>query len=246
MSDIHALVGAYAVDALDDEERAAFERHLAGCAECRAEVASLQEATAALGESAQAAPPADLRSRLLADIKTIRPLPPETTPVEKSAETVGSVRKLPVRRLLAGLAVAAAVLGVAGVGTAVWQHNTTSDQTISVAERVLQAADAKRVNVTLPGGVTASVYRSVSEGRAVLVTHDMPAPPSGRVYELWLQTRAGKMVPAGTMGKPGSRPVLLKGDATDATGVGITVEPEGGSDSPSSEPIALFDFERAT
>ena len=35
MSDIHALVGAYAVDALDDVERAAFERHLAECAACQ-------------------------------------------------------------------------------------------------------------------------------------------------------------------------------------------------------------------
>jgi len=173
-------------------------------------------------------------------------LPPETTPVEKVTESLGTVRTLPVRRLLAGLAVAAAVLGVAGVGTVVIQQHSSSDQTMSVADRVLQAADAKRVNVTLGGGVSASVIRSVSEGRAVLVTHDMPAPPSGRVYEVWLQTRAGKMVPAGTMDKPGSRPVLLKGDATDATGVGITVEPDGGSDSPSSEPIALFDFERAT
>ena len=50
MSDIHALSGAYAVDALDDLERAGFERHLAGCAACRAEVASLREATAAMAD----------------------------------------------------------------------------------------------------------------------------------------------------------------------------------------------------
>jgi anti-sigma factor RsiW len=39
MSDIHALSGAYAVDAVDDIERASFERHLASCPTCRAEVA---------------------------------------------------------------------------------------------------------------------------------------------------------------------------------------------------------------
>ncbi len=42
MTDVHALSGAYAVDALDDLERAHFERHLADCADCQAEVASLQ------------------------------------------------------------------------------------------------------------------------------------------------------------------------------------------------------------
>ena len=51
-NDIHALSGAYAVDALDDIERAGFERHLAECADCRAEVASLRETAALLAEDA--------------------------------------------------------------------------------------------------------------------------------------------------------------------------------------------------
>src|SRR5688572_4654968 len=76
MSDIHALSGAYAIDALDDIERAQFERHLAECAECRAEVDSLREASAMLAETTTVEPSAELRSRLLAEIKTVRPLPP--------------------------------------------------------------------------------------------------------------------------------------------------------------------------
>jgi hypothetical protein len=36
--------------------------------------------------------------------------------------------------------------------------------------------------------------------------------------------------------------VMLEGDASTAAAAGITVEPEGGSDHPTSEPIALFDF----
>ena len=240
--EIHALSGAYAVDALDDAEKAQFEEHLAACPTCQAEVAELQEATAMMAEITQAEPPAALRDSVLAGIRTVRPLRPEVTVPVRGAE----VRRLPVRRRLTALAVAAAVLGIAGTGTVIWQENRSSQPTVSVADRVLQAADAKRVNVSLPGGVSASVIRSVSEGRAVLVTHRMPAPPSGRVYELWFQTPAGKMVPAGTMGKPGTRPVVLRGDATNATAVGITVEPDGGSQSPSSDPIALFDFEQAT
>ena len=76
MSDIHALVGAYAVDALDDVERAAFERHLAECPACRAEVAGLREAAAVIGGSVPQDPPPGLRDRVLADIATVRPLPP--------------------------------------------------------------------------------------------------------------------------------------------------------------------------
>ena len=59
--DIHALSGAYAIDALDDLERAAFERHLAECSECRAEVDSLREAAGLLAETTAAEPPAGLR-----------------------------------------------------------------------------------------------------------------------------------------------------------------------------------------
>lgn len=76
MNEIHALSGAYAVDALDDIERAQFERHLTECSECQAEVTSLREAAALLGEVARTEPSADLRSRILGDIKTVRPLPP--------------------------------------------------------------------------------------------------------------------------------------------------------------------------
>lgn len=239
--EIHALSGAYAVDALDPDERRLFEEHLASCATCRAEVAGLREATALLGGLEETAPPADLRDRVLADIHRVRPLPPETP----TATEHDRVRRLPVRRWVSGLAVAAAVLGVAGVGTVVYQQQEPTGQ-VSVADQVLQATDAKRVTVSLPGGVSASVVRSVSVGRAVLVTRDMPAPPSGHVYELWFQDTAGAMVPAGLMATPGSRPVLLKGDATAATGVGITVEPEGGSRAPTTDPIVLFDFAKAT
>ena len=74
--DIHALSGAYAVDALDDIERAQFERHLAECPACTSEVASLREAAALLAETTMTAPSAELRDRVLADITNVRPLPP--------------------------------------------------------------------------------------------------------------------------------------------------------------------------
>ena len=48
--DIHALSGAYAIDAVDNFERAQFERHLSGCVDCRLEVESLREGTALLAE----------------------------------------------------------------------------------------------------------------------------------------------------------------------------------------------------
>src|SRR4051794_23204496 len=92
--EIHALSGAYAVDALEPAEKALFEAHLAACTACQAEVAELQEATALLGGTASTEPPPALRDSVLAGIRSVRPLPPET------AETPTNVRPMPVRRRL--------------------------------------------------------------------------------------------------------------------------------------------------
>lgn len=234
--EIHALSGAYAVDALDPEERAMFEAHLGTCAACQAEVASLREATVALGSDVEADPPAALRDRVLAEIATVRPLPPVT---DLSA-------RRDRRRWARPLVAAAAAVALVGGGAVVWQQTQDStSQGRNQADRVIQARDARHVSVDLPGGGSATVYTSRAIGRAALVTRDMAAPASGRVYQLWLQ-KDGRMVPAGTMHGAGNQAVLLDGDLAGATAVGITVEPAGGSRQPTSDPIALFDFEQAT
>ena len=237
-TDIHALSGAYAVDALDDIERASFERHLAGCAECRAEVASLREASALLAETTDTEPPAALRARVLADITKVRPLPPEIPDARPVRSRRGHGRGA---RLLA----AAAAVAVLGGGAAVvwqqpWQDGTS--QAPSATEVVLSAPDARSTSLDFPGGASATVTHSDSLGKAVIVTEKMPPPPAGKVYQLWLDQPGEGMVSAGLMPVKADQEVLLSGDAASATGAGITVEPEGGSTSPTSAPIALFDF----
>ncbi|MBO0842203.1 MAG: zf-HC2 domain-containing protein, partial [Nocardioides sp.] len=64
--DVHALVGAYLLDALDDDERTDFEAHLAQCESCADEVGSLRAATAALADPLRSEPAPELRERVLA------------------------------------------------------------------------------------------------------------------------------------------------------------------------------------
>jgi anti-sigma-K factor RskA len=109
---------------------------------------------------------------------------------------------------------------------------------------VVAAADAAHATAKIDGG-TVTVYRSEKLGKAALVASDLPPVAAGKVYEMWLQTPDGAMVPAGLM-TGGDATVVLEGDAAHATAAGITVEPKGGSTSPTTAPIALFDFERAT
>lgn len=176
----------------------------------------------------------------MAEVSTVRPLPPET-PRPTNIET----RR---RRWLPAALVAAAAVAVVGAGAVVvqpWDRDHGTEQQMTATEQVLQASDAEEVALDLDGA-TAKLVRSPELGKAVLVTQDMPSAPEGKVYQLWLQDDAGAMVPAGLMPDAANQELLLDGDAASATGAGITVEPDGGSEQPTSEPIALFDFEKAT
>lgn len=241
-ADIHSLSGAYAVDALDDTERADFERHLAECPECRAEVASLRETAAGLSPLTQAAPPPSLRESVLAGVRTVRPLPPQTpgAPDVRAAAQVVPLRRRPAV-WFAGLA-AAALLVVGGLVWSPWQHQSPPTAQV-VAQRVLNADDAQRV-VTSVDGARATVVRSESVGRAVLVASDMPAPPPGKDYQMWLDLPGRGMVSAGLLPHGSSRTLtyLLQGDASRATAAGMTIEPAGGSTAPTTTPVALFSF----
>lgn len=239
--DIHALSGAYAVDAVDDIERAQFERHLADCSTCRAEVDSLREAGALISHMSAAAAPDSLRASVLAGIQTVRPVPPV---IAAAAERGRSTkRRFPL------LVAAAALIAVGAAGATVIDvvrsDSSVEQASSSRTDRVLQASDAVRTPVRdLPGGGTVSVVRSASLKQAVILTEDMPAAPDLHTYELWLQ-RDGVMVPAGQIAG-GTNTVLLDGDASTADAVGITIEAAGEpATEPSDEVVDVIGFEQA-
>jgi anti-sigma-K factor RskA len=140
-------------------------------------------------------------------------------------------------------AAAVALIGGGVIATQPWADDQSTEQRLSAADRVLGDPAAQHVTQEFPDGATATVVRSRQEDTAVLVTANMPPPPDGKVYELWLRNPQGVMVPAGLMPVKADQTVVLKGAAADATAVGITVEPVGGSDKPTTAPIAMFDLE---
>lgn len=256
--DIHALIGAYAIDAVTDQERADFEEHLAVCGHCRDELAGMREAAALLGGSDPATPPESLRGSVLAGIKAVRPLPPvvpgqaddtshreQPSGAEPAAEGHSghsdspapvSISSRRTRRWLIA-AVAAAVIVVGGITWHPWTH-TSPPASVTAVSKVLHAPDAHRLVKHLEGGSATVVY-SRKLGRSVLETHGVAPAPAGHTYQLWYMTAdgtatgAGFITPTGT----GHATVLLKGDADKAALLGITVEPAGGSPQPTTKPI---------
>lgn len=266
MNEIHTLSGAYAVDAVDEREREMFEQHLQHCSSCRDEVQGLREGAATLTMAVAVAPPAGLRSAVLAGIATTRPLPPRIDTEAGAAETqdtaeersdepepqdeatpdhdVSTVRAMPHRRRRGFIPslVAAAAVGVAAVGLAVTQPWADDPPGVTVAQQVQQAADARQVRVELADGAEATVTQSAQVGRAVIETYDLPSAPEGRDYQLWLQV-GDEFVSAGLIPNQATQTFLLEGDASQAVAAAISVEPTGGSEQPTTEPIAFFDFQ---
>jgi hypothetical protein len=249
MSDIHALSGASAVDALDDAERTLFEQHLADCPECRAEVQSFCETAALITETQAQTPPPGLRDSVLAGIASTRPLPPEVDLDEQDLEEDAPAAVVtPLRRRFFPMLVAASValilvgLGVFGF-TALRGDN--GSQSSNLADQVLNASDAMRVTEPLEGGGQLTIVRSESLGRAVMLGKDVPPPAKGTTYQLWLQEPGQGMVSAGLM-PDATEPTVLTGDAANATAAAVSVEPAAGSTQPTSDPIALFPLKATT
>ncbi|MFP5335529.1 MAG: anti-sigma factor domain-containing protein [Actinomycetes bacterium] len=225
------LTGAYALDAVDDVERARVERHLGRCESCAAEVRSFTETAALLATGAHASPPPGLRARVLDEASRTRQLPPEV-----HAPAPGG-RAAPANRWLAVAAASALVLAVA-LGGVAWQQRQSAQELAAVAEamsEVLTDPGRQVVDTTFASGRGTVV---VSGDRVVLVGTDVPAPPDGRAYQLWF------------IGADGPRPagMLTRADGrfwADATGieageaVGVTVEPAGGSEQPTSDPVLV-------
>ncbi|MEU6486797.1 anti-sigma factor [Streptomyces sp. NPDC046887] len=241
---LHAPTGAYALDALPEDEREAFERHLESCPACAQEVRELTATAARLGVAASAAPPPGMKAAVLAGIDSVRQLPP-LVPPDGAAPVATHRRARGIGRLVLAACVAAAV-GFGGV--AAWQYQQADDarqearQAREQTDRmtaVLSAPDARTVSSATPDGTRATVVVSRERNSAVFVASGLPKPPAGKTYQLWFDDH-GTMRPAGLVARDGAS--VMQGGVDGASGVGVTVEPAGGSPEPTSGPLMVMSF----
>lgn len=271
MTDPHLLTGAYALHALPDDERAAFERHLAGCESCAQETAEFAATAARLASASFVPVRAELREQVLRRITTVRQAPPGIAVLEQVRRRVPGSRVLDSRaaegrasdgrasdgrtagRGLARWALAACVAAAAAfAGTAVWQYDHARDarRQAAGAERhadevaaVLTASDARTRSARMAGG-NGTLVVSADRDQAVFVASEMAEPPEGKVYQLWFADGdGGGMRSAGLMSPGRTRQaVLMRGRVDGVSAVGITVEPAGGSRQPTTKPVGLLDM----
>lgn len=238
-ADVHGLTGAYAVDALPDDERAFFERHLATCEDCRREAAELRATAAALGAAAAEAPPESLRARVLAEARSTRQVPAESDDRATQARSQRGHRLLQVAAAVAalavvGLGVLSAQLAdrVADLETQLAQDQAVGDELVAL----LGQPDAQVTALEAPAGTQASLVHSEGAGRAVVVTDGLGDLPADLAYQLWV-LRDGVPEPDRVFrpGPDGRAVVDIGQPIAGADVVAITTEPRQGSPAPTGE-----------
>ncbi len=225
-NDLHTLSGAYAVDALSPEEAEAFREHLDACPACRDEVRELQEAAALMGASEATAAPAHLKAKVLHAADRMPQLPPKT----RHISTARSKRWTP--RIVA--AAAAVVMTVAaGIGISQMQQEPDSVIAASVAQ-VFDAPDAHKATMETSNGGKISVATSPSLNKMAVDTHELPDLEPGQIYQLWA-VADGTPASAGLLDDPDAGAAMEM--PAQGIEVAITIEPSGGSERPTTEPI---------
>ena len=237
--DIHTIAGAYALDAVDDLERAAFERHLAECETCAVEVAEFRETLTRLADGAWSVPPPRMRHQVLARIGGT----PQLSPRGHRRSAVSPASRW--RRIAA----ACAVVGMLGVGAAATtyavQEQRLADQRVAAAavqqradrvQAVLAAPDAALRAGELSGGGRVSVVMSASVDAAVVVLADAPSPGPQRAYELWM-VQGQTPLSVGLLAPGQSQATELVEGVRGRDAFAVTVEPASGSPAPTTTPL---------
>jgi anti-sigma-K factor RskA len=222
----HELTAGYAVDALDPEERRAYEVHLAGCEQCQSELASFWRTTEALAVAASGpVPRPELRDRILSAARAER----QVVPFDSR------------RRLVPVFAAAAAIAAVVALAVGLWAARLSGDldDARSALEREQRAAtvlaDPASRTIALQAGDGRLVVGP--DGQAVLVLDELGPAPSGKAYEMWI-VEGETPRPAGLFpGRAGLEVVPLEGTVDKGDVVAVTVERKSGVKKPSTTPI---------
>ncbi|MDQ0825093.1 anti-sigma-K factor RskA [Arthrobacter sp. B2I5] len=259
------LAELYALDAVTEQERGAIDLYISTApeAERRAFLERVRQSRETLARTfrAEEAPPSDLFDRIVAQLPAQLPgqdrLPGGGAPAPAGSSAPTPLHVAPggpdardelaqarkrreerrgpsgARRWLIGVAAAAAIaLGGVGVGAYMADQNDPVNQ-------VARAGDLREASVNVIGGGKATLLISASEDAAVVKMSGVPAPPAGKVYQMWLIPKDGSApVSQGLMDEQAlSKPAVVQG-IHSAASLGITVEPAGGSKAPTLPTVA--------
>jgi anti-sigma-K factor RskA len=230
------LTGAYAADALPVDEREEFEAHLRMCDACTEEVRELRATVAKLASAAARSAPPELRARVLAEVATVRQLPPLAPPERDTAPA-----KVWWRSPLAYAAALLLVVSVA-LGAALVAQQNKLDSARSTAAQIAEiATDPDRVSATsaAQGGGSGTVVAAHDD--AVFVATGLAPLPADKRYQLWMIGPSGVRSGGVLDVDNGTTQRYVEGIG-DAAAMAVSVEPKDGSKQPTTDPVWNVDL----
>jgi hypothetical protein len=264
--EMQELLGAYALDAVDADERVLVEAHLAHCPRCRDELRGHREVVGLLGDEGQEAP-AGLWDRVVGGIREAETYPPSGAAREGGGRPMPDLAVVPgsggqgggqrrgvsptSRRVLAVVAAAALVaVAVLGVRVARLQDRTNhlSDQmtsvvngpqpTLAVVHRALAEAGAKMVELRSPNGGGAQLEAVIlPSGTGYLYSSRLPPLPPSRTYQLWGVVGHQDISYGLVGGAPSAVTVFRAGGGLEA--LAVTAEEASGVVTPTHSPLIV-------
>ena len=230
--DLDALLGAYALDALEPDERARVEAYLERNTRARDEVDELREtaATLALAPVSDVAVPPELWDRIAATIASETPDIPETREIPDDLAARRARRNDRLSRWTAAVAAAAAVVTVVFGAQVLSLHRQLHDA---------KNPSGREVALAAPDGRVVAHVVVAADGRGRLVNDHLDALPADHTYQLWAlmgDAHNPTFVSAGVLGP---NPKRADFDAAGPlVGLALTVEQAGGVVKSAQQPVA--------
>jgi len=223
-------IQALVLGALDGPEADELLRHAADCESCRAEIAAYRRTADALNLGVEETDlPLGYTSRLL----------------HGAGVPLATTSRRPARPLLPWLAAAACLMLALALGAWAWRLDSTLSahrrENAAVAQLMAEPGTTEILLTSDTSAAHGRLYVSTDRRRGVLVFGDLPQLPRGREYQIWLNAPSGR-VSAGTFTPQpgGDASVYLQPSRSlgEYMTIGITAEPAGGSDGPTSPRVA--------
>jgi hypothetical protein len=236
--ELRALIAAYALGAVSVEEAERVREHLSVCDDCRDEANALAETAASLSLAVEPEPlPDGFVERVMARVAV------PDSPVESADEPPARLAAVAERpsarhrerarpRLVHVLGYAALAIGIAILAANLWTLQRQSQR-----ERRLLEAIVRYEGMWLRGEGEAAGRMVGTKDGGLFVASGLPEPPSGHTYQLWLIDASGPRSGGTFEASNGVSVVRTDESLEDVEGVAVTIEPVGGSRSPTSDPI---------
>lgn len=233
--EIQELIAAYAVHALDEHESATVEQHVESCESCRAELDQFRVTAAALGADI-AAPPEAVWRRIessLNDSKNTRSGDGSHVFPLAVTRQRRSTARWPAYAIPIAAAVAVLMIGLGAIAT-LNDDGSSESQLAEAAERAISAPGAQQMTMRSADGSLQANAVLLPSGNGYVTNVNLPEPPEGRTYQLWV-ILGDTPVSAGLLGRsPGTSTFAAP---NGASGIAITEEAEVGSVAPTTKPV---------